>query len=137
MSRSGYSDDLDQKDLAMWRGRVMSAMRGKRGQRLLLDLRAALDAMPEKRLIADELVNADGECCALGCVGLARGMSNLHEIDPEDAEQVAKAFDIAEPLAQEIVFENDDDWGGQTSPESRWKRMRQWVESHINKPSNP
>jgi hypothetical protein len=30
MSRSGYSDDND--DVALWRGRVASATRGKRGQ---------------------------------------------------------------------------------------------------------
>jgi hypothetical protein len=29
MSRSGYSDDLDPRDLAMWRGQVASIIRGK------------------------------------------------------------------------------------------------------------
>lgn len=35
--RSGYSDacDMDQRDLAMWRGRVASAIRGKRGTGLM------------------------------------------------------------------------------------------------------
>ena len=56
MSRSGYTDDLDD-DLAMgrWRGMVASATRGRRGQKLLTDLLAALDAMPEKALVAKQI----------------------------------------------------------------------------------
>ena len=37
MSRSGYTDDLDAKRYGLYRGRVASAIRGKRGQRLLRD----------------------------------------------------------------------------------------------------
>jgi hypothetical protein len=43
MSRSGYVDDVDQKDLAMYRGAVASAIRGKRGQALLREMREAMD----------------------------------------------------------------------------------------------
>ena len=57
MSRSAYSDDLEDDVMNLWRGAVMSAIRGKRGQQLLRDLRDALDAMPEKRLIANHLVD--------------------------------------------------------------------------------
>lgn len=60
MSRSDYSEDLDMWDLIRWRGQVASAIRGKRGQKLLRDLAAALDAMPVKALIADELQTEDG-----------------------------------------------------------------------------
>jgi hypothetical protein len=45
MSRSGYSDDLDPLALGRWRGRVASAMRGKRGQAFLREMLAAMDAM--------------------------------------------------------------------------------------------
>jgi hypothetical protein len=43
---------------------------------------AALDAMPDKRLIAHEL-RKNGEVCALGSVGAARGL-DLEALDPED-----------------------------------------------------
>lgn len=58
MSRSGYSDDYDGDnwDLIRWRGAVTSAIRGKRGQAFLREALAALDAMPEKQLIAGDLV---------------------------------------------------------------------------------
>lgn len=66
MSRSGYCDDYDCDPLPLgrWRGQVASAIRGKRGQAFLRELVAALDAMPEKRLIANDLEQA-GNVCAI------------------------------------------------------------------------
>ena len=131
MSRSGYSEDCNGWDLIRWRGAVTSAMRGKRGRALLLELRDALDAMPEKVLIARELVDASGSFCTLGVIGQARGLP-LADIDPEDSDQVAKHFGIAPALAKEIVFENDEAvWWFQETPEKRWERMREWVEEAI------
>lgn len=72
MSRHGYSDDCEH--VAMWRGVVASATRGKRGQAFFRALVDALDAMPEKRLIAGLLEDAEGSVCALGCLGRARGI---------------------------------------------------------------
>lgn len=124
MSRSGYSEDLDQWALIRWRGQVASAIRGKRGQAFLRELLAALDAMPDKRLIAYDLKDETGAVCALGCIGAARGME-LEKLDPEDYETLAPAFGIAEPLVREIEFENDE-WFREP-PEQRWTRMRAWV----------
>lgn len=160
MSRSGYSDDCDDPlALGRWRGRVASALRGKRGQAMLRELAASLDAMPDKRLIAHEL-KADGEFCTLGVLGAARGL-DLERLDPEDYDQVAAAFGIAPCMAQEIVYENDeafDDWEfvevpifGPVRPywpeygrhfmtirmpkkdaaAQRWKHMRAWVAKHL------
>jgi hypothetical protein len=129
MSRAGYSDSLDRWDLIKWRGQVASAIRGKRGQTLLRALRDSLDAMPEKALITGDLINVDGEVCVLGCLAKSRGM-NVDEIDPDDPESVARAFDIAPQLAREIVYENDE-CGWNETPENRWKRMRAWVEKQI------
>ena len=76
MTRSGYSDDYDGWQLIKGRGMVASATRGKRGQQFFKDLVAALDALPEKVLIADDLQNDEGDVCALGAVGLKRGINN-------------------------------------------------------------
>lgn len=139
MSRSGYSDDGD--NLAMWRGMVASSIRGKRGQRLLRELAEAMDAMSVKELIAEDL-EKDGAHCALGVVGAKRGI-DMKNIDPEDPGQVAPAFDIAECLAQEIVYVNDEEgpWGkyvdgkwtpGSETPAERWTRVRKWVAEHLS-----
>ena len=128
MSRSGYIDDMDdQWAFIRWRGAVESSIRGKRGQAFLTDLRDALDAMDAKRLIAGVLEEA-GEVCALGALGRAKGV-DMSEIDPDDSATVSATFGIAEPLAQEIVFVNDD--FHDATPEIRWARMRRWVAGNI------
>jgi hypothetical protein len=93
----------------------------------------ALDAMPEKALIANDLENEDGDVCALGAAGKLRGV-DLSKLDPEEYEAVAAAFNIAAPLAREIVYENDEGGWRETS-EQRWQRMHNWVSSQIvNRP---
>lgn len=134
MSRSGYSDDLEQWYLIRWRGQVASATRGKRGQTLFKDLLAALDAMPEKALVEDDLETEEGGVCALGALGRVRGI-DMQQLDPGEPETVAAAFNIAAPLAQEIVYENDEG-GWNETPEQRWVRMRAWVARQI-KPEEP
>ncbi|MBP2482914.1 hypothetical protein J3A72_003206 [Stenotrophomonas sp. PvP093] len=131
MSRSGYSDDCDSWPLICWRGAVASALRGRRGQQFLVELREALDAMPEKRLIAEQLQDNTGCHCALGVIGSKRGL-DMTGLDPDDRAAVSKAFGIAEAMAAEIVHENDGEWRWDNeTPEQRWTRMRAWVDQHI------
>lgn len=129
MSRSGYSDDLDSTQLNVWRGAVQSAIRGKRGQSFLKDLLAALDALPVKRLIANDL-QKDGEVCAIGALGCARHMQ-MEAIDPEDRDAVADAFNIAGALAAEVAFENDEAGRWNETPEERYARVRRWIVNQI------
>lgn len=138
MGRHGYSDDLDQQDLAMWRGQVMSSIRGRRGQKLLHDLRDALDAMPEKRLITGALVR-DGEVCAIARVAQVRGvdMTGWENTDDDDGGEddhdfLAKSLDVSACLVQEIEWANDEGMYSGT-PEQRWEYMRKWVEKNITK----
>ena len=129
MSRSGYGDDYDVLSLGRWRGQVASATRGKRGQALFVSLAQALDEMPVKELIAHELKNADGRYCALGVLGEKRGLQ-MDKIDAYESDIVAKNFDIAEPLACEIVFMNDE-YFDRSTPAERWTLMRKWVQEQI------
>lgn len=130
MSRSGYDEDgdIDHWQLIMWRGAVKSSLRGKRGQAFLREMIAALDAMPDKRLIPDEMQDSDGEVCALGSVALKRGLDNS-KLDPENHDQLSEVFNIARPMVQEIEWENDS--ARRQSPEERWRRMRAWAEGNI------
>lgn len=107
MSRSGYSDDCDGWPLIRWRGAVTQAIRGRRGQAMLRELVLALDALPERHLASGSLVTAEGEYCALGALGRARGM-DLASVDSGDREAVARAFGVAEALAAEVMYLNDE-----------------------------
>ena len=133
MSRSGYVDDCDSEETGrqnLWWANVKRSMQSKRGQAFFREMAAALDAMPVKELIADEIVQ-DGSVCAIGAVAVARKL-DVSDLDPEDAEAVAKAFRISEPMAREIVYANDDEWGPSETPSKRWVRMRKWVDDQLN-----
>jgi hypothetical protein len=145
MGRAGYNDDCDGWELAMYRGQVASATRGKRGQGLLKDILIAMNGMPVKRLVADDLETAEGAVCAIGAAGKLRGV-DMSGLDPEDYETVAGRFNVADCLAREIVWENDEcghhriewrngkrHWCDET-PEERFVRMRKWVRSQIKDP---
>jgi len=131
MSRSGYSEDCE--NLELYRNAVERALKGKRGQKFLRAMAAALDAMPEKTLIADELVDANGDCCALGAVCKARNL-DLVGVDYFDSHYVGKVLGIAPAMAAEIAYMNDewwDKWNNPETPPERWARMRAWVAAQI------
>jgi len=132
MSRAGYCDDYDGDNWShiCWRGQVMSTIRGKNGQAFLRELLSALDAMPDKRLIAEDLQSPDGEVCALDSVGRARGI-DLAALDPEDYNTLATTFGITHQLVREI--ENANDYQNYGSPEARWQAMRDWVVQNLRK----
>lgn len=146
MGRSGYSDDCTDWSLICWRGAVNSAIRGKRGQAFLIELRDALDALPDQKLCGHDFQRPDGACCAIGAVGKARGI-DMTDMDPEGATesgQLTEMFNIANAMVREIEFMNDDDyaWWGQKDGESmdeyndrmdskRWTRVREWADRKI------
>jgi hypothetical protein len=129
MSRSGYSNDIDNWDLIRWRGQVASAIRGKRGQAILREILTALDAMPEKALVTSEYETVDGEVCTLGALGKARGIEML-AFDSDDYDGWANTFGMAHQLVQEITYLNDEGSYNET-PEHRWTRMRDWIAKQI------
>lgn len=127
MSRSGYSDECGGWDLIRWRGAVASGMRGKRGQQLLQELADAMDAMPVKELIAEEL-QIDNQFCALGVVGHARKI-DMNEVDIYNRDAVGRMFNISPAMAAEIAYMNDE--FSHETPAARWARMRSWVSDNL------
>lgn len=132
MGRHGYSEDLASDDVlayGRWRGIVRSATRGKRGQAMLKELLHALDAMPVKELIKDDLITEEGACCTIGALLAHKEVPearNLHEWN----EKIAEELDVHEALIQEIEFENDEG-GFRETPAEVWVRMRTWVAKQI------
>ena len=133
MTRSGYSDDLDWLELGRWRGRVMSALRGRRGQALLRDIAKAMDAMPERVLGAGGLKTPAGDFCTLGCAMAHRGLDVPVEEDESDfdVDWTAGQLDIAECLAMEVTYINDECGFFNETGEQRWRRVRKWVAENL------
>lgn len=141
MSRSGYSDDCE--NLELYRATVARAMNGRRGQRALRDLLAALDSMPVKELGHGTFQR--GTCpCTLGALARHRGVDvgdlEPAEHGPDDYAEVdrratGERFDIAPSMAAEVMFMNDEaEWNSET-PEERWARMRAWVAENVRETS--
>ena len=142
MSRSGYHEDSTEWSYICWRGAVTSAIRGERGQAFLIGLGQLMDEMPEKKLIKDSFVNDCGMCT----LGVAANALNIQTDDliikydyfsddesEVDNKKLAERLNIAEAMAREIQYMNDEhgSWLGEETPEKRWRRMREWVRENI------
>jgi hypothetical protein len=94
---------------------------------------AALDAMPVKELVADEIVRDAEHVCAIGAVALARKL-DVSSLDIYDGDEVGKTFGVARAMACEIAYENDErgTWASPRETDAqRWARMRKWVDENI------
>lgn len=132
MSRSGYSDDYSIAEVELYRRTVENALKGARGQAFLKELATLMDAMPEKVLIAHEVISENGQCCTAGVACKARGLDVSHiELEYGDCSDLAKLLGIARCMAAEIAYMNDE-WGSPSeTPAERWVRMRKWVAENI------
>lgn len=73
---SRFTDDYDEffpNQADLWWANIGRALKGRKGQRALMDLEQALLDLPEKRLISGYLA-ADGEVCAVAALALSRRM---------------------------------------------------------------
>jgi hypothetical protein len=131
MSRISYSDDEaypGQFDL--WHANCRRSLQGKEGQAELRELRAALLALPEKRLVRGVLVDGEGCVCAVGAYAKYKGL-DLHTFDPEDhSDEVGIVAGMPKLVAWKVVEMNDFDFDHLT-PERRYVKMLDWVESQI------
>lgn len=128
MSRSGYSDDYQFCEL--YGANVERTISSKRGQAFLHELIQVLDAMPEKRLIAGELIDGQGQCCTIGAFFKAKKI-DVDKIDYYEREQVGKAAGITGMMAAEIEYMNDEYPREKETPEERWTRMRKWTAENL------
>lgn len=111
MGRSGYDEDGDCESnfYALWPSIIQRSINGKRGQAFFKALRGALEALPEKQLVEDDLQRPDGAVCALGALGKMQGVA-LDKLEPTDVDAMAKTFGIAPTLVREVTHTNDDDF---------------------------
>lgn len=140
MTRHWTGESDDPLDWGRYQAALQSSLRGRRGQQLLRDLIAGLDALPEPELSRGVLADRETGCvCALGAVGLQRGQA-LDELAHEDftrgadPEDLAQQFDISPTLANEIVQTNDEWWhksNEKQAREARFQYVKEWAMSHL------
>lgn len=114
--RISYSDEEDiPGQFALWQANCRRSLQGKKGQVALRELEAALLALPDKRLIANHLKDADGEVCALGALAKHKG----HDIPPPlkdewgyydddtEIEEFGVSLGMPRLVAWKVVEKND------------------------------
>ena len=148
MSRIDWSDDEERPgQFALWRANTARSICGREGQRALQELRAALLAMPHRRLIAHELVTPEGEVCAVGALVTLRAdpdwqtasliaSERWHREDPDWWEpdttmEAGMSVGIPRLVAWRLVELNDMDLDA-VSPEERWERVFAWAGDHLS-----
>lgn len=150
MSRVDVSDEERfPNQWALQERALENCIKGKKGQKYLREMERALLAMPVKRLIQSAFCEK-GEVCAVGSVAVQHlvdaGKSRedaLKELEAEylkwiedDDDEQSEAYeftrdyvDAANTLAWQIVYQND--YRDHNSPEDRYARVLQWVQSRI------
>ncbi len=106
--RLNYSDEEDfTGQFALWDANCRRSLKGKAGQRELRELKTALLALPEKRLIKDALTDEQGGMCAIACYGKHKGV-DLSKFDDEDeSDEVGIAGGMPRLVAWKVVALND------------------------------
>jgi len=141
---------------ALWDANCRRSLRGKAGQASLLELEAALLALPEKRLIHGALTDDEGGVCAIACYAKHKGV-DVSKFDPEyESDEVGIAAGMPRLVAWQVVALNDihldtvwevadgplNRWdatyrGGiplvrEMTPEERYEAVLKWVRKHIS-----
>ena len=115
----------------LWQANCERSLRGKHGQLELRELRAALLALPDKRLIHELLEDEEGGVCAIGAYGKHKGI-DLSKFDVDsDTDEVGIAGGMPALVAWKVVEMNDLEFDGSVTPEQRYEKMLAWVESKL------
>lgn len=158
MSRfaDGYEADYNNAG-ELWMNRVRLAFGGKPGRKRLAELREALLALPEHRLIESAVckpiieneVVVGGEVCVIGAylwhqkvkAGMdpVEAFGALPTIDPDygnagdQTARLGKAAGMTFTLAWELANQNDEEFGGY-SPEERHAAFIRVIDEQLARP---
>lgn len=140
MIRIRYSEDEDfPGQFGLWQANCVRSLQSKKGQAALRELESALLALPDKRLIEGEMIDADGEVCPIGALAKYKGRDLLAEphIGAQDEfdgdgemEEIGVELGMPRLVAWKVVFKNDIDLEGVT-PESRYAIVLAWVQRQL------
>lgn len=139
---------------------VRLALAGKRGRKLLSDLRDALMHLPERRLtmgafcrikpeaamVVERFEPSDFEVCAVGAfawwqkvkkgvdpVEAFESLPTLEDESPFETAWAGKAAGLTPALAWELASANDETWSDLT-PEARFERFVSWIDELLAAP---
>lgn len=132
----------------IWMHAYGRAVKSKRGQAFLKEMKTALEVIPNHRLISSSWCEESG-VCALGAVAVKREVDATGQAWEEtkatlipvfgqgetddlrrSSEFAVDEFGVQRTIAWEVAQENDGGVGNETSAD-RWQRMYDFVNSMI------
>lgn len=126
----GDGDEDFPGQCALYQANCDRSVHGKQGQKSLRELEQALLALPDKRLIADELETQEGEVCAIGALKRFKGIEHVQH-DPEvDMDMIGVELGMPRLVAWSVVALNDHEYDYMT-PEQRYTAMLNWVQHQL------
>lgn len=130
--RISYSEEEDYPgQFELWQANCERSIRGRVGQEELRELREALLAMPEKRLILGTLDDEEGGVCAVGAYARRKGL-DLSKYDPDiESDEVGIEAGMPKLVAWKVVEINDMEFDHAFTPEQRYAGVLNWVESKL------
>lgn len=142
-----YDEDFDNQSLLFW-ANCERALKGKRGQQALRELREAMLALPEPCLISGRLADEKGGVCAVGALIVKKRVEKGEErravidelaqklTDNDDymgADVTATAgtsIGLTYALAYRLAYLNDEDYANY-SPEERYNAVLRWIDGAL------
>src|SRR6185369_15483645 len=92
--RISYSDEEEVPgQFALWQANCRRSLQGKAGQAALRELEVALLALPDKRLIAHKMIDAEGDVCAIGALAKYKGRDLIAETKAQFDDIGIERFD--------------------------------------------
>jgi hypothetical protein len=156
MSRFGSDDFYEEfpNQSLLWWHNAETHLAGAKGQKVLRELRDAMLAMPERKLIRGRLADEQGHVCAVGALAVARGESvdelaaritfdKWGDVDSYDAEDITIAIGrqigLKEVMSTLLAQVNDDAWGApiDETDEQRFERVLAWIEKKLEPEAVP
>lgn len=151
-----YYDPQFDNEWELWQANFDRHVNGVKGQQALRDLRDALLALPDRKLISGRLADEHGCVCTVGALALHRRvlqgerpedvLEHLAAMIPQDlvdydsweceerTARVGESIGLKRMMAVALAGKNDDWYADDKTPEQRFERVLRWVESKIKEP---
>ncbi len=153
MSRfDGDDGDGEGMPPQLWMQAVRNALKGKRGQAILRELKEALLSLPRPHLISG-VVAFEGEVCPLGALArrrieageaikvygrTLRTAEDLESMrfdlgDEMGAVELGEAMGLKRAMAWGLAYENDEGGPWKETDAGRYQRILGWIEGCLEK----
>lgn len=137
-----YDEDFNNQ-AALYQANTERALDGKRGQKFLAEMEAALLALPRPRLINGAICK-EGDVCAIGALAVKRkrdagdsiaaALYWLEKEAPDEwqesdatADYASEHLDVLDRLAYRMAWINDLREPEEETPEQRYERVLKWI----------